>query len=212
MWLPLQLLSFYFLKRHKIKQSIKKICQFKLDQNPKQLMTLLCTFNTDYENNYKKNWQTGRQIRDNCPPDSKWLQPPQGPRLGTCFPRLIVDYPEEARETWVFGLSVDVFYSLVATYTSKVLSPYSEKYQLLFSFHLPDCFPEMSDSNTSTPTNTWTAFSSLTAACQPSNSDMCAPITHSYTVFQRYGWQGFKIKENTLRSVVSACVWSVPKI
>lgn len=27
------------------------------------------------------------------PPDSKWLQPPQRPGLGTGFARLIVDYP-----------------------------------------------------------------------------------------------------------------------
>lgn len=31
------------------------------------------------------------------PPDSEWLQPPQGPGLGTGFTRLIVDYPADAR-------------------------------------------------------------------------------------------------------------------
>lgn len=48
-------------------------------------------------------------MSDNSPPDSEWLQPPQGPRLDTSFTRLIVDYPEEAKETQVFGLSVDLF-------------------------------------------------------------------------------------------------------
>lgn len=39
----------------------------------------------------KKKWK-------HKPPDSEWLQPPQGPRLGTGFTRLIVDYPEDDRE------------------------------------------------------------------------------------------------------------------